>query len=369
MEAARDDEPEMMVVKAKAITRQIATGKEGESDGEKKGKNGDGGKGVQSGAAVRNLMLQLSAERRLTGGHIGADGSAAEVHLGDRAVLAAQQRRDVLAWLKLRHVEAQLNKALHHVVEHFRAVFHKKGKRNCQKGKQWNGERGVAQLGSTAVVLMLWRTSASLLTGGDHIAATVVTAVKVPHLVGGDAAHVAARVGKEFPHQAVSQWTARAAHHRHQLAGVGGHLRGAEALFDEALQHVVGQPRAVLEPAESEAAEEGQMRKQKRVAATVAITRQSALEFIVVVHQPIKLLQDEAIQADHSKDVPDSGHRVHQEERVGEAAKIDQAEHADGGDGAEDDHEEEGGQRKGGQAEEAVIQFGQRAHFGDNFLQ
>ncbi len=37
------------------------------------------------------------------------------------------------------------------------------------------------------------------------------------------------------------------------------------------------------EPAElSEAAEEGQMRKQKRVAATVAITRQSALEFIVV---------------------------------------------------------------------------------------
>ncbi len=93
---------------------------------------------------------------------------------------------------------------------------------------------------------MLWRTSASLLTGGDHIAATVVTAVKVPHLVGGDAAHVAARVGKEFPHQAVSQWTARAAHHRHQLAGVGGHLRGAVTLFDEALQHVVGQLRAVL---------------------------------------------------------------------------------------------------------------------------
>ncbi len=68
------------------LHRLVATGKESKSDGKKKGKNRDGGKGVHSGAVVRNLMLlllQLSAERRLTGGHIGADGSAAEVHLGD----------------------------------------------------------------------------------------------------------------------------------------------------------------------------------------------------------------------------------------------------------------------------------------------
>lgn len=65
------------------LHRLVATGKKGKSDGKKKGKNRDGGKGVHSGAVVRNLMLQLSAKRRLTGGHIGADGSAAEVHLGD----------------------------------------------------------------------------------------------------------------------------------------------------------------------------------------------------------------------------------------------------------------------------------------------
>ncbi|KAH9394133.1 hypothetical protein TYRP_021267 [Tyrophagus putrescentiae] len=63
-------------------------------------------------------------------------------------------------------------------------------------------------------------TMNDLISGGHTLAVGAV--VKVFQLGRGDAAQVAAWVGKKLWHQAVSQWTARAAHHRQQLIQTGG---------------------------------------------------------------------------------------------------------------------------------------------------